>query len=210
MRRIADKTHSRSPHPCGLPERPRRSLLPPGEGAPQERMRGFQVVGLLGFATRKPTTENAAALSSSGHGNLNKPPRLPARCCCGYRSRPVVCESLGTLAAGRYFLCVCKESNQRKHTLVRAPSQRGPGTSKAQAKTESKAPKKSPRPLRERVPRRGGRGVLSVTNGNNDSVSREPAVSLSHLPPLFSLSGGFLGRGDCGCRVPLLVHLSRG
>jgi len=35
-----------------------------------------------------------------------------------------------------------------------------------------------------------------MTNGNNDSVSREPAVSLSHLPSPFSLAGGFLGRGD--------------
>jgi len=47
----------------------------------------------------------------------------------GYRAGPARFESLGTLAAGRYCFCLCKKSNQKKHTLfVRRPLRgRSPG-----------------------------------------------------------------------------------
>jgi len=89
----------------------------------------------------------------------------------------------------------------KKVTIKRTPPSgalsRGPVRQKQQQKQQQEQNQKRlkiPRPLRERVPRRSGRGVLSVTKGKNDLVPREPAVSLSHLPTLISPPGWFLGR----------------
>jgi len=42
-----------------------------------------------------------------------------------YRGRPAHSARSGTLAAGHYFFCLCKKSNQKKHTLFVRRSLRG-------------------------------------------------------------------------------------